>query len=494
MGIVFRQSIKTTIITFTGALIGAVTNLVYTFALAKSELGFFTNTIYVSAVMQLFVAMGFGSVIYAFTQRYEKNDERRKMLMTVSFAVTIITSIIFGIIFILLRQHFVGLYKVQDQEILNRYYYYIPLLVGVWAIMSLLELYLVSQVKVAQSVFMREILLRILNLVLAVLLYYKIISFHFFIVSSILVYIIPTVLLYFLSARAGIGFSTRVNAFSKDEYREIFKYAWYHLLFGLSVTLIGFIDTLMLGQLDKTGFESVAPYRIATYIITIIVIPYRAMSSSSFPIINQAFIDNDTAKLKDLFTRSGVNILLVAVAMCSVMICNLDSIIKLLPAGYDAVKPIVMILVIGRLIDMGTGINNELISISKYYKFNFRVSALLILLIIIFNRLLIPDYGIYGAAWGVTAALAIFNILKMIFLYVKMGLHPFNRNSIYILLAGLVVTLIGYYIPSAGNIAADVLIKSVIILFIYGIISIRLKFSEDLNKYFNTIRENKRLF
>lgn len=505
MGIVFRQSIKTTLVTFSGAVLAALTNYIYAFVLSKTELGFLTNIIYTGALLQFFVTMGTGAVLALFTQRYDENDPRRKMMFTFCFSITFIATIIFSVAYLLCKDFVIGHYQIQDRPLLEKFYNWVPILIFLWTFMSLCDQYLVSQSKIAVSAFMREVLLRLCNMALAFLFFWGVIDFDFFIISNVLVYFIPAVILFIISSRTkGFGFTTNRRVFSNEEYKEIIKFAWYHLLMGASLNLIGFMDTLMLAPLDKDGMQSVAPYRLAVFIVTIMVIPYRAMATSSQSALNQAYIDNDMPRLRSLFTRSGINILIVATAMMLFIGCNLHNAVAVLPKGYDAIKPVAAILMLGRFVDMATGLNNEMISISKHYKFNFRISVLLLVLAFAFNRALIPVYGIYGAAWGITLALCIFNILKMIFLWYKMDLHPFTKGSLQVLLAGLVAGLAGYFLPhiylfGAGyhhliNPAIDTSVRTVIIIIIYSLLLVWLKPSADINIYIKSVISNRRLY
>jgi O-antigen/teichoic acid export membrane protein len=149
---------------------------------------------------------------------------------------------------------------------------------------------------------------------------------------------------------------------------------------------------------------------------------------------------------------------------------------------------------LGKLADMVTGLNSELISISRHYKFNFRISVLLLVMIIFFNRLLIPEYGIYGVATGVTAALVIFNLLKFMFLWYKMQLHPFSKNTLLVLFCGAITLVIGYYIPRIINPYLDTVVRSFAIIISYILLLIWLRPSIDLRNYLLSVKSNKRLF
>lgn len=495
MGIVFRQSIKTTLVTLTGALLGGLITFAYSFSLSKAELGLTNSIIYVAAIGQIFVMMGTGSLIAVFTQRYKYEDERRKALFTFGLLTTLATTVVLSTIFFLLKDVVVNLYNEQDQLLINQYYYLVPLLVAIWGIMTIFDCFLIAHVKIAISAFAREIVLRICNLSLLGLLFFQIISFHQYIIAAVLIYLIPLSILFFVSRKSqGFGISFNFRLFSKKQYFEMIHFSWYHLLIIASVNILGYLDTLMLAPLDTNGLKSAALYSIAAFITSIIYMPYRAMSTSSLPILNQAYIDKDDEKIKDLFTRAGINILIAAVGMFVLIAFNLDNAVRLLPEGYEAIKPVVLILLIGKLVDMATGLNNEVISISKHYKFNFRTTSLLIICIFILYTVYIPQYGIYGAAWVTTGALILFNAVKMIFLYVKMRLHPFTGKTWLILVAGLLAAGVGYIIPYILNPFVDAIIRSCVIMLVYVLSLIWFKPSDDLIAFLDNIKSNKRLF
>lgn len=495
MGIVFRQSVKTSIVVLSGAVLGALVNFFYTYVLSKSEIGLVTNIIYLGAVLQYFVSLGMASVIAILSQKYDLTDERRRALLTLGLFVAITTSIIFTIAFYTFRTNILGLYKPEDGELIDQYYFLVPVLVFIWGITSIFDHYLISHVKIAVSAFAREFLLRLFNLILLSLLFFKMLTIKQYIYGSVFIYIIPLVILVFVSSRAkGFGFSLKLSVFDKSEYKHIAHFAWYHLLMIVSLNVLTYFDTLMLGPLDESGMESVAPYRISMFIATLMFMPYRAMATSTLPILNEAFIQKNMEKVRDLFTRAGVNIFIVGVGMFVLIALNLDNAIALLADGYESIKPLVIILMIGRLVDMATGVNNEMISISKHYKFNFRASLLLVIMVYVLDRIYIPQYGAMGAAWVATCSLIVFNLLKMIFLYYKLKLHPFTNKTLLIVAAGAISAGAGYLLPYIYSPVVDAIVRSIIIIIVYTVLLIVFKPSPDLLEYLGNIKKNKRLF
>jgi O-antigen/teichoic acid export membrane protein len=360
---------------------------------------------------------------------------------------------------------------------------------------TMLEHYLNSQLKIALSVMMREVVLRVFNIIIIILFVTGYINFDWFVVGSVLIYLFPIVFLWLVCKKTeGFGLSFNWKLIGKEEYKDILHFAWYHTLMGISLNLLGYLDALMLAPLDKSGVSSVAEYSIAVFIITIMQIPYRGMGYSALPDLTRAYEANDMFKVENLFKRAGINILIVAVGMWLLIVLNMHNAVLLLNKGYESVTWLVVILSLGKLVDMGTGLNNEMISISKHYKFNFYISLVLVGLIFVFNRLLIPMYGVYGAALGTTLALVCFNIAKFIFLWNKMRLQPFSRGSIWVIVAGVVAGVVGYWLPFLFNPFADVAVRSGVILLLYGVLLIVFKPSEDLNHFLASVRKSKKLF
>ena len=169
---------------------------------------------------------------------------------------------------------------------------------------------------------------------------------------------------------------------------------------------------------------------------------------------------------------------------------------------YTSVIKIFLILMAGSLINVATGINDQVLSIANYYKFNFYVSVLLIGLLFLLIRTLVPRYGVYGAAWSSTSILIVFNVIKYIFVWKKLGMQPFSNKTWRVIIAALPALAVGYFFPYLFDPARhvyvhtfiDATIRTALISVIYVGMLLWLKPSPDLTEYVGLIRQNKRLF
>lgn len=495
MGIVFRQSIKTTLVTLTGAMLGALIVYLNSHLLSQDQYALVTIIITSAAVAQMVVMMGTANLVSIYTQRYKYEDERRKGLLSIGIGTTAIGSLLLFLTLLVFKNQIIGWYKPEDQPMLQRYYILAPALIFIMAMTTVFDQYLVSHVKIAVSAFSREVVLRLVNIALLCIFFLGYIPFNQYILCIVLMYLIPLIIIVYVSTKTkGFGFTTKLSVFTKAEYRDMAHFSLFHLLTGASLVILNFLDTLLVGPLDPNGIESTATYTVAVFISSVLFMPYRAMATSSLPILNQAYIDRDLPTVRDLFSRAGVNIFIAAMGMFVLIALNMDNAIAILPAEYASVKYLVLILMIGKVADMATGLNNELISISKHYKFNFVVAIILLAMVFVLDRIFIPQYGTLGAAWVASGSLIVFNIIKMTFLYKKMKLHPFTKKTWLVLVAAGVGAGVGYIIPFIINPFVDTVIRSIVILLTYCLMLIWLQPSKDLKVFLQDIKKNKRLF
>ena len=505
MGIVFRQSVKTSIVVFGGALLGALITWLSTKYIPKQQFGF-TRTLTNQAVTlsQLFL-LGLSSTLFVFTHRYDGQPEKKKALLTLCLGFPLITVFLGTIAWFALKEQILHHFQPGDAILMRQYFMWLPLYTLLFLYMTILEQYLGSQMKVAISAFMREVLLRVINVVLILLFAFGYISFYMLVTGTVLIYVFPVVIFLIIASRGeGFGFSKHLSLFSKAEYREMASFSWYHFLLSISITFIGTMDILLLPFYDHNGFSSVAVYGVAVYLISLLQMPSKAFLPASFSILTKAFTDNDNLKAKDIFIRSSMNLLIATVGITTVICCNLENAVDVIGTNkdYSGLIPVFLILLAGRIVDLSTGMNDQVLSITNYYKFNFYVSLTITAVLFILIRLLVPHYGMYGAAWSTTLAIIIFNVAKYLFVWKKLDMQPFSSKTLLVIVAALPALAAGYFFPHFFSqehhvyvhTFIDAAIRGTVIIIVYLLMLLWLKPSKDLEEYIISVRKNKRLF
>ncbi|MCW3124307.1 MAG: hypothetical protein JWQ38_3799 [Flavipsychrobacter sp.] len=504
MGIVFRQSAKNSIIVAVGALLGAlIIWLSTTYIPNKRELGFTQGLVLWSLTISQILILGLNNTLSVYIHKYATDERKRKLLITISLFFPLLLSVLFTIVYSLFRVQIVNHFQLEDRPLMQQYFYWFPVFAVIWIYMIMLEIYLGSQLKVAAASFMREILLRVLNIVLLFLFGFNYIGFSGLVGGLVLIYLAPVCVFFLLALKTeGFGFSFRLRSFTISEYKELLHFSWYHFLLSISLTLIGLMDILLLPFYDHNGYASVAIYRVAQFLIALMQLPSKAFLPASFAVFAKAFTNNEMDKAKDLFVRSSINVLIPTVGIGVLLCCNLNNALAIIPNGYAEVIPVFYILFIQAMVNLATGMNDQVLTIANYYKFNFYLSLVLIGVQYVLIRFLVPQYGVYGAAFSTTITVVIFNIMKFFFVWKKLDMQPFSMKTVLILLAGIPAFAAGYFFPYLFEPARhiyvhtfiDAAMRSTVIVVVYVIMLLWLKPSPDLSEYLSSIKKNKRLF
>jgi O-antigen/teichoic acid export membrane protein len=496
MGIVVRQSIKSIAVTFAGVLLGGLVTVLFARFFTKADYGFTRNLTQIAFTFSYLGLFGFNATLLIFGQKYPPGHPARGTFLSLCVFFPLLFSLMVCAAYFIFRDRFLSFYNAADARMLQRYLVLFPLLTFFTVLVSWMESYLQSLHKTALQSFAREVLLRVGCITLIILFALKALSFSVFLWLYVLLYLTPFAFLLWIAWRAGgLVFEFKKGMFSVKEVKEILRFSGYQMLTVIGYVLIMQLDIILLGPLAKDGLEAVAVYSIAVLCVSMIRNPTRVIGLAATPTFTQHYQDRKIKALRDLFNRSALNMQLFAVGMFLLVYLNINSIeyvMSFIKEGYGAIKALILILMIGQLADMVTGLNYELIGVTKYYRFNFWIAVGLLALVFPLNYFLIKAMGINGAAWATTIGLVVFNIVKTVFLRKKLKMQPLQKKTFLIVIAGLLAGGIAWLIPVLGNVFLDVTLRSGVFILIFWSLSFKLKISQELNELtINIIKKRK---
>jgi len=94
----------------------------------------------------------------------------------------------------------------------------------------------------------------------------------------------------------------------------------------------------------------------------------------------------------------SLDILIVGSFLFLLIWVNLDNIFSLMPGSYSDGRYVFLFLGLARVMDMYSGLNGTILVTSKKYRYDFTFSLMLVALTVASNALLIPRWGMTGAA------------------------------------------------------------------------------------------------
>jgi O-antigen/teichoic acid export membrane protein len=498
MGIIKRQGLKTSIVSYAGVLLGVIFFIfVFPHIISKEYLGLIgllQNLMYIFASLP---ALGMAHILLRFFAHW-KDTSLLKQFNGFALLSMALAGLLFVLLYGLLRDPILDRYRQQSSLFIPYYYTVVPLVV-IYAFSQYFEIYSMMRLRVAVPAFLREILTRILLIIVVFAFAWHWLNEWQFVMAFIGAYLISFFILV-LYTRFVLQFSmAKPLSFLRqgNDTREALQYGGYMLLLTGFTNVHNFLDGIILPA--YLGLGALGIYLRPMILGVMIQIPYRAVSLISIPIIREAIVNNDMQKVKDLNQKIGLNLFLIGSFLFTLLIANTDGIFRIFPPEYAVAKNVLYIIAAGRLLDMAFGLNSEIINYSKYYRYIILFSFIMMAMTIGLDILLIPKLGMEGAALAVSFSLIVFNFLKTVFIWKRFHFHCFSKHYLSLMAISALCLLILHYIPFITfvnshmffNACVNIIFKSSIGMVLFLIPLYTLRISSDFNEFIALVLSGK---
>jgi O-antigen/teichoic acid export membrane protein len=263
--------------------------------------------------------------------------------------------------------------------------------------------------------------------------------------------------------------------------KEIFGYSFFIILSGSVAVLLMDFDKVMIPSYRNISDNAL--YSVAIFIATVIAVPSRAMLQIIYPITARLMNENKHDELNELYKKSALNLQVFGGLVMLGIFLNIKELYKLIPGEYEGGIGVVFIIGLTKFYDVILGNNNAIILNTKYYRTVLLFGLLLVFMMIGLNMLLIPPYGILGAAWATLISVMVYNTIKLLFVVKKMNLFPFTVNTLKSFGIIIFVFLIFYFWDFSFHPLFNIILKSVLITLLYVFINYKLIISVEINDF-----------
>lgn len=485
MGLVIRQSIYSSIISYAGVLIGYV-NLLYLYPkfLSTDQIGLFRTIQDAAILFSPFAQFGLSQTIIRFYPQLARDKKSSQGFISFMSLLALAGFAIFFLLFKIFESSLLAYFQENAAEIIQ-YANLVLWLTLILVMVAVMEAFSRSLLKTVVPNLLREVMARLFLSVLVLFYFTKIISFDQFIIGSVISYLIwLLILMFYLWYQGELSVQTNFKSLDQERLPELLKYSLLSFAGMAGLILIGKIDSMMVSAM--LGFSANAIYTTAFYMATVIEIPKRALSQIAMPLISRAFEKNDLEEVASLYRKTSINQFIIGSLLLIGVWINLDSLFSLMPKGevFFVGKWVVIIVGGGKLFDMLFGPSSEIIVLSKYFKFNIVLILVLAVLIVVSNNLLIPRYGIEGAAWGAAFALVSFNTIKYLFIYSKYKIQPFDSNTVKVFFIAALVLAANHFSYRGDSPVLDIILRSGLTTLLFSSLILITKVSPEANELF----------
>ncbi|MCK9401211.1 MAG: polysaccharide biosynthesis C-terminal domain-containing protein [Bacteroidales bacterium] len=482
MGIIQKQAISGTIFTFAGVAIGFVTSaLIFPRFLSSSEIGLFGILLSYSLIFGQFATLGTGRINIMLFPQYKNREKYHYGFFFIVILISIVGLILAFISFTFLRDIIINNSK-ESSELFISYINYLYPLIFFTFLYFLADSFNTALFDALGGLILKEFVQRILILLFILPFIFKMISFHsyaqLFVVAVCLPSVIlPVILLRKKEFRIKVVFDNKIR-----ENRKLFiDIGIYGIIIGFTGLIVLNIDRIMVERF--LGLSATGVYTTMAYFATLVSIPSRALAKISDPIIAQHWKENDLHNVRENYYRSSINQFLIGCLILVGIWGNIDNILTILPPEFATGKYVILFIGLAFLSDMSTGTSSFILANSVYYKYQAYIVLILVVLIVITNYLLIPLWGLPGAALATLISKIISNMMRHFLLFKKFNLQPFNSRFLLIIGISLFAYLIGYIIPAKSNLYLDLILRSSVILILFVLPVIIFRLSPETNQY-----------
>ena len=305
MGIVFRQSVNNTLITYIGFAIGAVNTLfLYTRFLSEEYYGLVGVILSTAALLMPIMAFGVPNTLIKYYSSFKKEDSRSFLSMMLLLPLIMVVPLA---LLSYLANEAIGSFLANKNAIVRDYVWHIFLIGLAMAYFEVFYAWCKVQMKTVFGNFMKEVFVRVGVSVLLLLLYADVITVSFFLYALVGLYLLRTVIMKLVAYSLEFP---ELTIRKSVVTREIFTYSFLIILGGSTAIILLEIDRFMINQFIQ--INNVAYYTVAIFIATVVAVPSRAMHQITYPLTAEILNQNDEVRLKSLYKKSSLTLFIVA--------------------------------------------------------------------------------------------------------------------------------------------------------------------------------------
>ena len=407
MGIIKRQSLKRTGITYVGVIIGTLSNL-FIYPLSWNTYGLAQFIISCSALLLPLATMGVPNVAVKYFSRFNSSDNKSNLFFTVLLITLVGTLFTLCLLLYVFESIFFDILEMlqMDLEVFYENTWVVIIVLSFLTVSSLLTQYISNYKRVVVPVIFSNLLHKLVLPTLVICVAFQYLDIVQFKVGFVILYFVSAIgLLWYLLHLKSIRLRFHFSQIKFPLAKEMSIFALYSFLTVIGITLAFRIDGIMVTS--YLGYEANGYYSFFLFMTNVIIIPYSSIIAIANPIIAQAWSENNISEIDTIYRKSSINLTVAGLLiLLNIWLC-MDDILSLTEnlKALIPYKNVFLLLAIGQLVNMLSGPNELIIAHSKYFRFNFITILVLGVLAVYLNKILIPGKGLIGAAYATAFSL-----------------------------------------------------------------------------------------
>lgn len=211
--------------------------------------------------------------------------------------------------------------------------------------------------------------------------------------------------------------------------KELIRFSIPLMLTGILGFVMTWADTLMLGYYKSS--EVVGLYNAASPLAKLLPIFLNSAAFLYAPTASQLYAQEKLGELKRVYQILTKWVFLLTLPIFSVMFLFPEATIGFFfGTKYTSAAPALRILSLGFMFHTFLGLNGMSLTVIGQPKLNMIGNSFAVIFNVVLNVLLIPKYGMVGAAVATAVSYFVANVFRSFWLYQKTKIHPFSWSYV----------------------------------------------------------------
>lgn len=431
-------------ISFAGRLFEYLVRFVFSILIARvigaEQYGLYTLGLTVVPIMSMLALMGLQTGVVAFLAPAirEKDESRIWGIIQVCAGIPALLSTLFGVALFLFAQP-VAVLGFHDSRL-------IPLLqivsisIPLDAIGFIAYQIIISYKRPKYSVLANNVVVPLAKLLLTI----GFLALGMGVLGIILAHVIASALglaliLYYVNSLLPVD---RPFSAGNRNTGELLRYSIpVHLGWVLN-TVRGTLETLVLGFIGLT--TGVGIFAVAQRLSSLGTMFFLSIGNISTPIIAEFYSRGEIDQLKKQYQTTTKWVLMFNLPVFLTFILFPKQLLSIFGADFTLGSEALIVLAVGNLVYTGTGFGANILDMTNHTKFNVANSIFMVIVTISSDLILIPRWGVIGAAAASAFSTVIVNVVCMLEVYVLLKMQPYGRQVFKPVLAASITAVITY--------------------------------------------------
>lgn len=490
--IVQKQSIYTTILSYSGVLLGFIGNaLIMPKVFSTEEIGFLRVILAIIGVFSGIFSLGIGQLVFRTYHDYVKESKYFNKYFTLFFGIAIIGGLLSFPFYYYYFDIFFEDKSFEDNTNIALFST-VYMLIFSRIIYIYLEVVLKMKMNISLTSFLQNIVIKGAPIILLGLYYFQVITYsnYIYIYLSLFLFL-PVILFIKLKKDHEVNLAKPLKITSENR-AGFLKLSTFGLLNTVAASVFLYLDTLMIN--DYLTKSEVGVYTVLYLFGQVINIPSKALKAISGVLIVKNIKDDNWSKVKSI-NKNGTQFLMVLSSLIFLCIyCNNDFIIFYMGPEYEMGRYVILFIGLAQLFEVFFGFNSEIISATNKYWVHLPFTLLMITLGIISNIIFIPLYGVNGAALATFLSLFFIYGVRSVYTFYRFKISLFDQNILICLIITATLSIISYYLPNLDNFYVDLIVRTFAVVLIYIPLVVSLNISKEFNRQFFKILSFLKLY